>query len=184
MSTYAATAVKLILKAVGGSQLSVGELDVLGATGDNVDFRRTDSGEVVIGRLASAYQYGDRDTDVIPEGSIVFSGSYKGNPAYNVLILYDQEGNIVGGTNAAGDLQAQQILLAEVEEEGEIKNVWNGTWLYWIEPGQQTDLAGLARVRAEMYRVNDALTNEGQRLVSDSLFENMPATLPEIELGK
>ena len=74
--------------------------------------------------------------------------------------------------------------LAEVEEEGEIKNVWNGTWLYWIEPGQQTDLAGLARVRAEMYRVNDALTNEGQRLVSDSLFENMPATLPEIELGK
>lgn len=184
VSTYAATAVKLILKAVGGSQLSVGELDVLGATGDNVDFRRTDSGEVVIGRLASAYQYGDRDTDVIPEGSIVFSGSYKGNPAYNVLILYDQEGNIVGGTNAAGDLQAQQILLAEVEEEGEIKNVWNGTWLYWIEPGQQTDLAGLARVRAEMYRVNDALTNEGQRLVSDSLFENMPATLPEIELGK
>ena len=184
VSTYAATAVKLILKAVGGSQLSIGELDVLGATGDNVDFRRTDSGEVVIGRLASAYQYGDRDTDVIPEGSIVFSGSYKGNPAYNVLILYDQDGNIVGGTNAAGDLQAQQILLAEVEEEGEIKNVWNGTWLYWIEPGQQTDLAGLARVRAEMYRVNDALTNEGQRLVSDSLFENMPATLPEIELGK
>ena len=53
-----------------------------------------------------------------------------------------------------------------------------------IEPGQQTDLTGLTRVRAELYRVNDAVTNEGQRLVSDSLFENMPATLPNIELGE
>lgn len=184
VSTYSATAVKLILRTAAGSRISIGELDVLGVTGDNVDFRRTDGGEAVIGRLVSAYKYGDRDTDVIPEGSIVFSGSYKGNPAYNALILYDQDGNIVGGINSAGDLQAQQVLLAEVPEEGDIKNVWNGTWLYWIEPGQQTDLAGLVRVRAELYRVNDALTNEGQRLVSDSLFENMPAVLPDIELGK
>lgn len=184
VSTYSATAVKLILKTASGSRLSIGELDVLGATGDNVDFRRADSGEAVIGRLVSAYKYGDRDTDVIPEGSIVFGGSYKGNPAYNVLILYDQDGNIVGGTNSAGDLQAQQILLAEVPEEGEIKNVWNGTWLYWLEPDQQADLTALTRVRAELYRVNDALTNEGQRLVSDSLFENMPTALPDIELGQ
>lgn len=138
----------------------------------------------MIGRLASAYKYGDKDTDVIPEGSIVFTGSYKGNPAYNVLILYDQDGNIVGGINDAGELQAQQVLLAEVPAEGDIKNVWDGTWIYWIEPGQQTDLTGLTRVRAELYRVNDAVTNEGQRLVSDSLFENMPATLPNIELGE
>ncbi len=184
VSTYAATAVKLILNTADGSQVSIAELDVLGATGDNVDFRRTDSGEVVIGRLASDYKYGDKDTDVIPEGSIVFGGSYKGNPAYNVLILYDQDGNIVGGINDAGELQAQQVLLAEVPAEGDIKNVWDGTWIYWIEPGQQTDLTGLTRVRAELYRVNDAVTNEGQRLVSDSLFENMPATLPDIELGK
>ncbi len=184
VSTYEATAVKLILRAADGSQVSIAELDVLGVTGDNVNFRRTEDGTVVIGRLASAYQFGDRDTDVIPEGSIVFSGSYKGNPAYNVLILYDQDGNIVGGTNAEGEMQAQQVLLADVPAEGDIKNVWDGTWIYWIEPGQQTDLTGLARVRAELYRVNNAMTNEGQRLVSDSLFENMPATLPNIELGK
>ena len=184
VSTYAATAVKLILHAADGSQISIAELDVLGVTGDNVNFRRTEDGTLVIGRLATAYQFGDRDTDVIPEGSIVFGGSYKGNPAYNVLILYDQDGNIVGGTNAEGELQAQQVLFADVPAEGDIKNVWDGTWIYWIEPGKQTDLTGLARVRAELYRVNNAMTNEGQRLVSDSLFENMPATLPDIELGK
>jgi hypothetical protein len=31
--------------------------------------------------------------------------------------------------------------------------------------------------------VNDATTNEGQRLVSDSLFETMPETLPDMELN-
>ncbi len=184
VSTYSADAVKLILKTSGGSQVSVAELDVLGVTGDNVEFRRTDDNTVVIGRLSGDYTYGDKATDVIPAGSIVFSGSYKGNPAYNVLILYDQSGNIVGGTNGAGELIAQQILLAEVPEEGDIKNVWNGTWIYWIEPGQQVDLSGITKVRAELYRVNNALTNEGQRLVSDSLYETMPAVLPEIELGK
>lgn len=184
VSTYAADAVKFILKVSGGSQVSIAELDVLGVTGDNVEFRYADDGTAVIGRLNGDYRYGDKADDVIPAGSIVFSGSYKGNPAYNVLILYDQNGNIIGGTNAVGELKAQQILLAEVPEEGDMKNVWNGTWIYWIEPGQQTDMSGITKVRAELYRVNDALTNEGQRLVSDSLFETMPAVLPNIELGK
>ncbi len=184
VSTYEATAVKLVLKASDGSRLSIAELDLLGVTGDNVDFRHADDGTAVIGRLSAAYKYGDKETDVIPEGSIVFGGTIKGNPAYNVLILYDQSGNIVGGVNDAGELKAQQILLADVPVEGDIRNVWNGTWIYWIEPGQQMDLTGITQVRAELYRVNDAQTNEGQRLVSDSLFEAMPATLPNIELGK
>ena len=99
-----------------------------------------------------------------------------------MVILYDQDGNIIGGTNEVGELVAQQILLAEVPVQGDIQNVWDGTWIYWIEPGQ--DLTGITKVRAELYRVNDAITNEGQRLVSDSLFEAMPATLPNVELGQ
>ena len=34
----------------------------------------------------------------------------------------------------------------------------------------------------ELYRVNDALTNEGQRLVSDSLYVDVPENLPSISL--
>ena len=183
VSTYAATSVKLMLKAQSNGRVSIEELDVLGVTGDNVDFRRTDNGNVVIGKLSADYRYGTEAKDIIPAGSIVFTGSYKGSPAYNVVILYDQDGNIVGGMTEEGELKAQQIILADVPAVGNIQNVSDGTWIYWIEPEQQTDLTGITKVRAELYRVNNALTNEGQRLVSDSLFEEMPAVLPEIQIN-
>ena len=45
-----------------------------------------------------------------------------------------------------------------------------GIWIYWIEPEDMKDDFVLpAQVRAELYRVDNALTNEGQRLVSDTL---------------
>lgn len=184
MSTYAATAVRLLFKGAAGTRISVAELDVLGPVGDNVDFRRTSDGTNVIGRLAEAYQYGENEEDVIPEGSIIFTGAFKGNPAYNVVMLYDQDGRQVLGRNEAGEQKSQQIILATVPDKGDIPNVYDGTWIYWIEPDQQIDLENIKQVRAELYRVNNALNNEGQRLVSDSLFENMPANsleqLPEI----
>lgn len=181
VSTYAATAVRLILKNQTGSQISIGELDVLGPTGDNVDFERTQESTPVIGRLTADYKYGEEEGQVIPAGSILFTGSYKGNPAYNVVIVYDQNGNIVGGLNDAGELKASQIILADIPE-GDLQNVESGIWIYWIEPDQNIDLSGITKVRAELYRVNNALTNEGQRLVSDSLFEKVPETLPDISL--
>lgn len=186
VSTYEATAVKLILKAPSGSTVSAGELDVLGVTGDNVDFRRTEnSNTAVIGILKEAFQFGERPEDVIPEGSIVFAGAYKGNAAYNSVLLFDQDGNNVGkvtGTGSDMQVKADSIILADVPDKGDIANVTNGTWIYWLEP--DTDVSGIEKVRAELYRVNKAETNEGQRLVSDSLFENMPDELPLVTLDR
>lgn len=183
VATYSISAVKLAVKSPIGSKISISELDVLGVTGDNVDFRRSGEGTAAIGRLGADYHYGNKPENVIPEDSIIFTGSYKGNPAYNTVILYDQDGNIVGGTDAEGNLNASQIILADVPEKGNLMDVRDGTWIYWIKPGDSADLGSLKKVRAELYRVNDAKTNEGQRMVSDSLFEDMPETLPEITLG-
>lgn len=174
---YDTSAMKLVIHASSGSEISISELDALGVTGDNVDFRRSDSGTVAIGKLSADYKYGEDPDDVIPKDSIIFTGAYKGNPAYNVVILYDQDGHMVGGS----DEEANQIVLAEVPDNGNIQDVYDGTWVYWLAPN--SDISALKQVRAELYRVDNALTNEGQRMVSDSLFESMPESLPSITLG-
>lgn len=183
IASYKTMAVKLVIKKQSGKEIAVSELDVLGITGDNIDFRRTDDKTAVIGRLGSDFVYGDKKEDVIPAESIVFTGSYKGNPAYNVVILYDAAGNIVGGVDKEGGLNAYQIILADVPESGNIQEVSDGTWIYWIKPEDQTGFLTEGKVRAELYRVDDAGTNEGQRLVSDTYFESVPEELPEIQLS-
>lgn len=181
VAIYKTSAVKFVIKAPTNTEIAISELDVLSVTGDNVDFRRTGEGTVAIGKLTADYKYGKNEDDVIPKDSIIFTGAYKGNPAYNVVILYDQDGNIVGGIDSDGALKAYQTILADVPTTGNIQDVNDGTWIYWLDPG--TDISALKQVRAELYRVDNALTNEGQRLVSDSLFETVPTTLPDIQLG-
>lgn len=177
MRTSAATALRLTFK--GAQTVSVTELDVLGPTGDNVELL-----ENGIGTLAADYIY-DQDlyeesehTDgFIPAGSVIFVGAYKGNPAYNAVIVYDQDGKIVGyGENGEGS--AEQIILAEVPDKGDLGNTSDGRWVYWISP----DAVLPEKVRVELYRVDDALTNAGQRLVSDSLWADVPASLPSITI--
>ena len=122
----------------------------------------------------------------IPAGSIVFTGTYKGNPAYNVVVLYDADGNIVGGTNSEGELTAHQIILAPPlgDEDAVLGNVSEGIWIYWFEPEDNMKNKLPEQVRAELYRVDNALTNEGQRLVSDTPLVEVPGTLPGITIEK
>lgn len=187
---YRTSAVKLAITGQTGEEISIAELDVLGVTGDNVEFRYMQDGDAqktpVIGRLQNDHQYGEEAKDTIPKGSIVFTGRYKGNAAYNVVILYDQDGNIVGGTDEDGSLKAEQVIYTEDPQDEEIQDTYDGTWIYWITPKSAEEeaafLESLNQVRAELYRVDNALTNEGQRLVSDTKFEAMPAELPDIQL--
>ena len=113
----------------------------------------------------------------------MFTGSYKGNAAYNTVVLYDQDGSIVAAKAKDGTLKAYQVIMADLPETGKIQDVTDGVWIYWIQPEDLTvDLVIPQRVRAELYRVNNALNNEGHRLVSDSLFVDVPAPLGSISL--
>ena len=174
--TYDAAQLRLVVKAPAGTEISISELDVLGPTGDNVELLTNG-----IGYLEESYSYADGEE--IPAGSLVFTGSYKGNPAYNVVLLYDQDGNVVGGTDAEGNLVAQQIILAPDPGNGQLGEVSEGYWVYWIEPDQLENVDLPESVRAELYRVDNATTNEGQRLTSDTLLVALPERLPQISLG-
>ena len=141
------------------------------------------------GKLKADYVYQEagngQEEQKIPAGSVVFTGTYKGNPAYNVVLLYDENGNIVGGTDQESALTAQQIILAPDPGDALLGETSEGIWIYWIEPEDMKDDFVLpAQVRAELYRVDNALTNEGQRLVSDTLSVQVPESLPDLEIKK
>lgn len=182
VATYNASYVKLTAVGQKGREIAVSELDVFGPSGDNIEFGK----DTFVGRLKTDYVYQEagsgQEALKIPAGSVIFTGSYKGNPAYNVVMLYDDKGNVVGGTDEDGSLKAEQIILAPDPGEAELGEVSEGIWIYWINPETEMDMP--EAVRAELYRVDDALTNEGQRLVSDTLTVQVPKELPEIELNK
>lgn len=171
--TYDAAFVKLTADDQGGRELSISDLSLLGQTGDNVEMDAAG-----MGRLTKDFAINGGADGVIPEGSIVFTGTYKGNPAYNVVLLWDENGQIVGGTDADGNIQAESLILAKVPENGLLGEVSDGIWIYYLPEG--TSLP--KHVRAELYRVDDAETLEGQRTVSSSLTITVPESLPELEL--
>jgi len=186
--TYDAAYVRL--KAIGQSQVSISEIDLLGPAGDDISFgAEEESLKGAVGILQENYVYEQKEgaEKFIPKGSLIFTGSYKGNPAYNVVVLYDENGAVVGGVDESNVLRAEQIILANVPENGLLGEVSRGTWIYWIEPGADGQLPEISgKVRAQLYRVDNAMTNEGQRLVSDTLPLEMPGmeNLDKITLKK
>ncbi len=180
IGTYDARYVRITLAKSGS--ISIQEVEICGPSGDNLEFMTTGDAQPAIGILSKDYQYGDQKEDVIPQGSLIFSGNYKGNPAYNVVILYDTEGNVIGAKD--GNVEAKQVIFADVPEHGNLGETSNGTWVYYVEPGKwdMDSLQKLGGVRGELYRVDDALTLEGERIVSDTLVIQIPKTLPSITL--
>ena len=168
-------------------EFSLAELDVLAPTGDNVELEH-------VGYLEEAYKYADGEGYEVPANAVVFYGTYKGDPSYSVVVLKDANGEIISG---------DQVILAAVAENGKIGETSDGAWIYWLvnpfteqivtkdnvdtfvaeykeATGVQLDLSS---VQAELYRVNDAITMEGQRLTSNTLHYSVSdyAALPKIE---
>lgn len=186
IGTYDARYVKLTIAQEG--TISIKEIEICGPSGDNLEFLTAvdntgDASNIpAIGVLKDDYKYGDKAEDVIPKGSLIFSGIYKGNPAYNIVILYDTEGNVIGVKD--DKVEAKQVIFADVPENGNLGETSNGTWIYYIEPNQWDldTLKTIKGVRGELYRVDNAKTLEGERIVSDTKIITIPTQLPEITL--
>ncbi len=179
IGTYDARYVRLT---TSQADITIHEIDICGPSGDNMEFMQSDSGNPSIGVLKADYQYGSKAEDIIPAGSLIFTGTYKGNPAYNVVMLYDTEGNVIGAKD--GSVNAGQVIFADVPKNGNLGETSDGTWVYYIEPGQWNaeTLKTIKGIRGELYRVDDAKTLEGERITSDTLVIQIPETLPDITL--
>lgn len=178
--SYDASYVKLSAKNQKGTPVSIAELDILGQTGDNIELL-----EDSIGILKSDYAAGIGESGqpvIIPKGSIIFTGTYKGNPAYNTVLLFDENGTVAGGRDKDGNIVADQIILASVPDHGELGETSDGIWIYYIEP-EYIDWEHMPKkVRAELYRTDNAQTNAGERLVSDTEFTDVSDNLPDITI--
>lgn len=168
--TYRAEYVRII--ANGAAGVSAAEFDIIGPPGDNVELEQNG-----IGLLEEDFVY-DPDQPAIKAGSLIFTGSYRGHPGFNAVLLKDQDGNNVVGK----DNEAASIFMANIPENGNIGEISQGTWIYWIDK-DQLDMKKLpGTVKVELYRVNNMETNEGQRLTSDTFDVELPDSLPNIRL--
>ncbi len=201
LDLYNATFIRFTMN---DSSVSLNEIDLIGQTGDNVDFVKTkDETYSGFGKLKTEVVLGTSDEThkqvTIPAGSIVFTGIYKGNPAYNALKLWDEENNLLVGSN--------QTFFAEELKDGDmITDVKEGIWIYWLEQyiymkdGEQVDedTEGAEQVenpmykkfsepndktsvRAELYRIDDAQELTGERITSDT-YRMSITSLPDITL--
>ena len=115
----------------------------------------------------------------IPAGSVIITGEYRGNPAFNVpLVLNQNEEHIADKYNG--------LLFAEIPDNGDLEEISKGNWVYWVEPEYVEQFKKEnEKVFAELYRTDAADASEGgQRLVSDTFRIDVPETLPQISLSK
>lgn len=167
---YQARYVKLISN--NKSNIEVAELDIIGPPGDNIEIGTVNSVDQTrtngIGKLAEDYVYQSDDpktsedeTAKIPAGSIVITGEYSGNPAFNLPLLIDKNNKTISG---------EALLFAEIPEKGELGEISKGTWVYYMPKESFDSLSD--RVKAELYRYNDLQGDipVGQRFVSDTMY--------------
>lgn len=176
--TYDAAYVKIEAVNQKGKTIGINEISLKGQTGDNVDLDADG-----FGRLKADYPYGAGDGQVIPAGSIVFTGTYKGNPAYNAVLLWDEQGNMVAGADSEA-YYADQVILAPDPGNGMLGEVSEGRWIYWIDAAYADSFLekNVQAVRAELYRVDDAVQMTGERLTSSTLLVDVSNGFPELEL--
>ena len=178
---YSASKLRIVAPE-GSTGMTLHEVDVLGPVGDNADFL---DGDGWVGYISEDTTYapepeGYEGEYTIPAGSLVFVGSYSGDTAYNAIKFYkmtDEGKKLVGGT---------QVFFAE--EPGEGRNLGktaDGRWIYYITEDDMHDLGWTMPedVFIELYRVDDALTLEGERLVANSLKMKLPENIPSITLN-
>lgn len=160
------------LESVGNKNgISGAELDLIAPPGDNVDLSNE-----TIGKLKEPFVY-EEGKDPIPAGSVVFKGNYRGNPAFNAMLIVDanDETKVYDGEN---------FLFAKLTDQNDVNEISDGIWFYVVDRETYQKMVG-TNIRARLYRVNDAVTLEGQRLTSTSLtVTNLPSydSLPDMEI--
>lgn len=153
--------------------LSGAEIDIIAPPGDNIDLEMKDETTPVIGILENDYCYltegcpneVDENGDpvgIIKKDSVIIQGSYRGSPSFNNILIGD-------ANDDTKVYSGYQLIFAEINSDMTVYEVAKGTWLFVMTKEQyEAMLNSSSAIRAYLYRVNDAVSLDGQRLTSTS----------------
>ena len=177
--------------------ISAAEIELLSPSGDNIDFNTEKQDGVYHLKEKFVYEEIEQDeegntdakTQEIPAGYVVIKSTFSGYPLYNVALLKarDEKSDIYVYSSDSSTTY-EEIFLANVPENGDVlTTVYDGTCLIFMSKEEyEKILEGNTKTygKIELFRVDDALSLDGQRLVSDTLDLLLPeySQLPLMKL--
>lgn len=157
--------------------------------------------ENAIGKLASDYRYGPGADDVITAGTVIVTGTYRGDPMYNTIMLqgkYSKTSGIDENQHIEErPINGYSLLFAEIPDDGEVSEISDGFYIFVPDVQKETDFDGEhtegeeclvsalpISIKAELYRTVDPTDPSNKRLTSNTTWITSPSekTMPEISL--
>lgn len=173
--------------------LTMDDIDFMAYPGDDIEISET-----AIGYLESDYQYGDAEEDIIKAGTLIVTGTYRGDPVYNTILLQGRFNNVDNSKDDSSidlverPMNGVSLLFAEEPKEGDMTTINNGFWIFIPDVQKEAALTeGVcgnsvlpAEIQAVMYRTDDPNNADSKRLVSNTLWVQSPTeeTMPNIRL--
>lgn len=173
--------------------LTMDDIDFMAYPGDDIEISET-----AIGYLESDYQYGDAEEDIIKAGTLIVTGTYRGDPLYNTILLQGRFNNVDNSKDDSSidlverPMNGVSLLFAEEPKEGDMTTINNGFWIFIPDVQKEAALTeGVcgnsvlpAEIQAVMYRTDDPNNADSKRLVSNTLWVQSPTeeTMPNIRL--
>lgn len=182
------------------TDVALEDIQLLDYPGDNIAFTEGAS----IGVLGQDYTYETTEgTEKIPAGTIVVTGSYRGDPLYNSVRIVGKMQSMMPGSSAAPTvsertLSGETLLFAEIPEDGAVSTISDGFFLF-IPADQEAfkkvnedheDNHGannevIIEFKAQMWRAVD-VEGHDPRMTSDTVFISVPRyeSMPNIILAE
>ena len=156
-----------------------------------------------VGLLDKPYDTGD---EVIPAGTLVIAGTYRGNPIYQTLKIQgkfadtvltgDETGEaVVKETETERELDGRMLLFAEIPDDGKVSDISDGLFIFIPNLKKEAELQGEtsscapesllpAQIKVLSYRTDTPDSTESRRLTAESLWTECPAgtDLPKLVL--
>ncbi len=158
------------------------------------------------GLLSDDYHYGSGSSNVIPAGTLVIAGTYRGDPVYQTVKIEGRfaRAALVDGDGGAGTvtettetryLDGRVLLFAEIPEDGEVSDISDGIFLFIPNIQREAELQGEesncapvnllpSEMRAVLSRTDLPDSADSQRVTAETLWVSAPggSDLPTIVL--